>query len=241
MGNQAYDGLKQYILRKLGSPVINIEITDDQLEDCIDESIELFYEEHFNGVHVGYLPLALISGTIEYQLEDEIQEVLRIVTSDNLSFDWSGGDSLLMSSFYLGNEQYPISRNTLVDVEVYRQTVKMYANYFDVPIQFDYNALTRKLFLYVEPKENINTFLKVYKSDDGDIKKYLKDSWVKAYSTALARLQWGDNLSKYTGVNLPGGAEFNSSGIIDRAESDLERLREELEDKFSLPLDPQVG
>jgi len=241
MANSAYAGLKQYILRKLGSPIINIEISNDQLEDCIDETIEDFYEEHFDGVHVGFLPLQLTAGKIEYQLEDEIQEVLRIITSKNLSFDWSGDDSLLLSSFYLGNEQYPIYRNTLVDVEVFRQTVKMYQDYFDIPIQFNYNTTTRKLFLFAEPKVDTSTFIKVYKSDDGDIEKYLKDGWVKAYSTALARLQWGDNLSKYDNVNLPGGATFNFNGIIQRAEADIERLKEELEDKYSLPIDPQIG
>lgn len=241
MANQNYENLKQYILRKLGSPVINIEITDDQLEDCIDSAIEDFQEEHYNGTYVGYIPLQLTEGVVSYQMEDNIQEVVHILSSESLSFDWKGDDPLLISAFYLGNEHSHYFKNDLVSVEVFRQNFKMFEDYFEIPIQFDYNSASKTLYLYTEPERDVATFLKVYQSDDDKIKKYLTDGWVKEYSVALARKQWGTNLMKYNGANLPGGAEFNYQGILDMAEKDIEVLKEELEDKFSLPLTPLIG
>lgn len=241
MANQAYAELKQYILRKLGSPVINIEITDDQLEDCIDEALEDFHEEHYGGTFIGYLPFTLTAGATAYQLDDNVQEVVQIITSDDVTFNWRGDDPLLISAFYLGNEHYSLYKHDLVSVEVYRQNFKMFADYFEIPIRFDYNSTTRRLYLATEPENDMDVFLRVFQSDDDQVAGYLKDGWVKAYATALARLQWGDNLSKYDGANLPGGATFNYAGIIERAQGDIERLKEELEDKFSLPIDPQVG
>ena len=42
--------LKQYALRKLGAPVIQINVDDEQLEDSLDDAIQMFNEYHFDGV-----------------------------------------------------------------------------------------------------------------------------------------------------------------------------------------------
>ena len=42
--------LKQYALRKLGAPVIEINVDDAQLEDALDDSLQIFAEYHFDGV-----------------------------------------------------------------------------------------------------------------------------------------------------------------------------------------------
>lgn len=241
MANTAYNNLKQFIKRKLGSPVINIEITDDQLEDAIDESLNEFHENHFSGAFIGYLPLTLQENVIEYQLQDNVQEILQIISSDDLSFNWNDDEPLLLKSFYVGNENYPIYSHGVVDVEVYRQQFKLYTDYFDVPILFNYNTPSHKLFLYTQPKENLDVFLKVFHFDEDDITHYLNDKWVKKYATALARLQWGRNLMKYNGANLPGGSAFNSDGIISEAKEDIAELKEELWEKYTLPPLPQIG
>jgi len=241
MANTSYAALKQYILRKLGSPVINIELTDDQLEDCIDESVYDFRKEHMDGVHTGYLPIQLQTDITTYPLDDNIHEVLNILSSSSLAFGWHNDDPLLISSFYAGNEHISLGRESLVDVEVFRQQYKMVSDYFEVPLEFDYNSITHKIHLYAPPENTINAFIKVYMSEDDETESYLSDQWVKNYATALARLQWGDNLSKFTQVNLPGGSQFNYDGIISRAQADIEKLKEELEDEYSLPLDPEVG
>ncbi len=40
---------KEYCLRKLGKPVIEINVDDDQVEDRIDESLKYYYDYHFDG------------------------------------------------------------------------------------------------------------------------------------------------------------------------------------------------
>lgn len=241
MANPLYTTTKQYILRKLGSPIINVEISDDQLEDAIDEALHEYHEEHYDGIFTGFLPFSLVSGQTAYQLNDNVQTVTNIITTNNLAFDWKGDEPLLLKSFYLGNENMPLYQNDLIDVEVFRQQYQMFANYFDVPIEFNYNGSSNRLHLFAEPEQDVDVFLRVYMYEEDQIENYLNDRWVKGYSTALSRLQWGRNLMKYNGANLPGGAEFNSDGIIAEAKEDLEFLREELDDRYSLPIDPQVG
>ena len=49
------ENLKQYALRALGKPVIEINVDDDQLEDRIDEAIQYFTQYHYDGVKRTYL------------------------------------------------------------------------------------------------------------------------------------------------------------------------------------------
>ena len=49
------ENLKQYALRALGKPVIEINVDDDQLEDRIDEALQYFTQYHYDGVKRTYL------------------------------------------------------------------------------------------------------------------------------------------------------------------------------------------
>ena len=49
------DGLKDYCLRRLGYPVIQINVDDAQIEDRIDDALQLFSEYHFDGVEKVYI------------------------------------------------------------------------------------------------------------------------------------------------------------------------------------------
>jgi len=67
------------------------------------------------------------------------------------------------------------------------------------------------------------------------------DLWLKQYCTALIKRQWGMNLSKYDGVPMPGGVTLNGRQILDDAKEEIERLREEMQLKFELPVDMMMG
>ena len=41
---------KEYCLRKLGAPVLEINLATEQCEDIIDDALQIFYERHFDGV-----------------------------------------------------------------------------------------------------------------------------------------------------------------------------------------------
>ena len=47
--------LKEYCLRRLGYPVLEINVDDDQIEDLIDDAIQYFNERHYNGIERVFL------------------------------------------------------------------------------------------------------------------------------------------------------------------------------------------
>ena len=58
------------------------------------------------------------------------------------------------------------------------------------------------------------------------------DIFLKKYTIALFKKQWGQNLIKFEGMQLPGGATLNGRQIYDDGNTELERLDEELQLKY---------
>ena len=59
--------------------------------------------------------------------------------------------------------------------------------------------------------------------------------WVKEYALNLCKRTWGNNVGKYT-TSLVGGATLNYERIISEANTELERLENDLYDKYTAPL-----
>ena len=74
-----------------------------------------------------------------------------------------------------------------------------------------------------------------------DYNRVWNDSFLKKYTTALLKRQWGQNLLKFQGVKLPGGVELNGRQIYDDAEKDLEIIREQMSNTYELPPLDMIG
>ena len=93
-------------------------------------------------------------------------------------------------------------------------------------------------FLIIEAFKIIdpNAMTDVY--NDMFLKQYTTSlSFLKQYTTALLKEQWGMNLSKYDGVQLPGGVTLNGRAILEDARAELDKIREEMSSKYELPVD----
>ena len=67
------------------------------------------------------------------------------------------------------------------------------------------------------------------------------DRWLAEYATALIKRQWGNNLKKYDGMQMPGGLTFNGQKIYDEAEVQIKEMREQMLSSYSLPVYDMVG
>ena len=71
--------------------------------------------------------------------------------------------------------------------------------------------------------------------DPADASKVYNDWWLKKYTTALIKRQWGQNLIKFQGVMLPGGVSLNGRQIYDDAVREIEELDRELRETYETP------
>lgn len=228
--------LKGYIKRKLGYPVVNIEIDDTQLKDSIDDAFEMFSEFHCSGTDIGYIFIDVVANQSNYTMDDSVYEVLGILpTSFNLSCD---DESLLLSPFYLGN--VPGYSTDLIGIEIFRQNYENFAKYFRKELLYEFNPVTKILVIHEIPKDSFKMAIKIYKGHI-DPSTIYNDMWFKKYCVALAGMQWGVNLTKFRGGKMPGGVEFNGDEIFARYHQRKMDLEEELHDRFEEPPDPMVG
>ena len=67
------------------------------------------------------------------------------------------------------------------------------------------------------------------------------DAWLKKYCTALIKQQWGNNLKKFEGVQMPGGVTLNGQKIYDEATEEIQQLKEEVQNTYQEPIDFFTG
>ena len=76
--------LKQYCLRNLGKPVIDINVDDDQVEDRIDEALQYFAQYHVDGVERMYLKYLVTEADITRMTTDASESV----TDNSVTTAW---------------------------------------------------------------------------------------------------------------------------------------------------------
>ena len=67
------------------------------------------------------------------------------------------------------------------------------------------------------------------------------DIYLKRYTTALIKRQWGANLSKFEGVQMLGGVTLNGAKLFEEAQADIEKLEEQIQLAYELPPNYMIG
>ena len=241
--------LKEYCLRKLGYPVVEINVDDQQVEDRIDDAIEHFTEYHFDGVETRYLKHQIVADDITNGYLD-MDQVDPSVVSVVRAFQFGSG----AAGNFLG-VKYQMAFNDFYGlrgggtIQYYDQVMRhmqMISDYLTPEKKIRFNRVTNKLFLDMDWSESVTVgdylMFECYVTVDGETYKELyNDRFLKEYSAALIKRQWGSNLSKFEGMQLPGGVQFNGQQMFQDAQEEIRRLEDEMSLKYELPPDFMTG
>lgn len=226
--------LKQEILIRLGSPVINIELADTQMDVYIKDAVDKFIETHMDGVDEGYIIFELTKDVLEYTIPTNIHSISDV---QGVSSSLIKDEPLLLQSFIMTDFLYG-SPVDLPSLEIWKQDIKNFQSYFSNKKRFEFNATTHKLKIFnADVSESV--MLKVQISPTSE--EIYNNSWFKKYVTCLCKLAWGKNISKYVGGSLPGGVSLNYDLIISEAKEEKLQLEEELFMMYQEPIDFLVG
>lgn len=234
----------QNCLRRLGAPVIEINVSPDQIEDRVDEAISFWKEYHFDGTEKLYYSYQVTATDItnEYiTLPEEIIGVVRV-----LSFAQTAMSSGMFSAqyqFMLNNanqmsgnvKDYWTAMENLQFMDYILNGLPMirFHRHNDIlRLDTNWTKLTAGDYIVIECYQEMSpeTYSDAW-----------KDKWLLRYTTALIKRQWGINLSKYEGMTLPGGVSFNGSKYYDDAVAEISQLEEEMLVSYSLPPDMMQG
>jgi hypothetical protein len=252
---QTKSQFKQYILRQLGSPVVNIEITDDQLDDAIDNALELFMQQAYSGVTERYVALELVAGTQSYMLPYDMFAVLEIKSLEMGGLTNSAPSNIFSMNQFIASDLYRGSgKIDLLSYEMTNELISTLDLMFSKKITFDFNCVSKELYLFENPTsservlvhaymKNVPTYVTNPVAGEPDIEgtNIYNELIVKNLASSYARRQWADNLMKYNGSALPNGLVIDVPSISARADADIIKYELEIEEVYSLPCDWFIG
>jgi len=261
------ENLKQYALRALGKPVIEINVDDDQLEDRIDEALQYFSQYHYDGIVRTYLKYqytaadkARILGTTSETatknsvstswVEDNAYIVVpeSIISVINIfPFSDKGNLNLFDVRYQLRlNDLYDFSSTSIINYDVVLRHLDFLDHVLvgEKPMRF--NQHQNRLYIDMDWSEDLKVdeylVIEAYrKLDPETYTDVYNDIFLKRYVTALFKKQWGANLSKIDGVAMLGGVTLNGRQIYSEALQDIEKLEDEIRKSYELNPAMMIG
>ena len=224
------NSFKEYCLRKLGKPVIEINVDDDQVEDRIDEALRYYWDYHFDGTDKIYY---------KYQITQQDKDNKYVTVPENIIgvvniFDMGsalGTNNLFNIRYQIAlNDLYTLTSVSMVPYYMALQHVQFLEQMLVGKQPIRYNRIINKLYIDMDwSLLNIGDYVIVeaYQVVDPDV--YVKgynERLLQNYAAALLKEQWGTNLKKFGGMQLPGGITFNGQQIYDegvRERADIEK------------------
>ena len=255
------DGLKQYALRALGKPVIEINVDDQQVDDRIDEALQYYAQFHYDAVRRTYLKYKYTQAD-KNRITGEGTEVATQGTSTSTTYEEDRNyliipDSIISiinifpfsdkGNLNLFDVRYQMRLNDLYDFSstsiINYDIVLRHLDFLDhilvgeKPLRF--NQHDNRLYIDMDWENDLSVgeyiVIEAYRKLDPDTyTDVYNDIWLKRYTTALVKKQWGANLSKFNGVAMIGGVTLNGQQIYSEALQDVEKLETEIRSSFEL-------
>lgn len=237
---------KDYCLRRLGFPVIEINVDDDQVEDRINDALQYYQDYHFDAVEKIYIKHVITQEDIDNMYLPISPLVTGITRIFPLS-DSQATTNMFDLRYQLRlHELYDFTSASYVNYTLTMQHLRTLELLFtgEIPIRFQrhQNRLYVDWAWGTDGKIGQIVIAEGYSIIDPDTyTEVWNDRWLKEYATLLIKRQWGENLKKFAGVQLPGGVTLNGDKIFQEASAEIERLEREMETNFSLPVEWIMG
>lgn len=231
-GMQFYtiDDFRNYIKRQLGSPVINIEIADEQIDDIIFDSVQVLQKyDYEDGNYDSYLILTLIPGVSAYSLSGSDVEAVYDFTlstgTGGINTLFSPQNMILGSDFSVLGGSQAGGGMSLANYQISMTYIKEINAMFSVRYRVNYMPASQRLFLTPTPQVSGIGLLSVYRNETA-LALYSNPN-VKKLAIAKTKKLWGLHLKKY-GISLPGGGSINGQAIYDEGKDEEREAMEDI-------------
>ena len=261
---------KSYCLRALGFGVIDINVSDDQADDRIDEALQYFAQYHYDGIEKMYLKYQVTADDITRAASNTTTTATDTVDSSVTASFGEGNGYIPMPSSVVSvlnifpfddqatnnmfdiryqlrlNDLYDFSSTSIIHYQMTMQQLDFLSHILvgEKPVRF--NQHQNRLYIDMDWANDVSVgdylIIECYrKIDPATYTDIFDDIYLKRYATALIKRQWGANLSKFNGVAMLGGVTMNGETIYSQAQEELEKLEEQIQLSFETPIDYMVG
>jgi hypothetical protein len=305
-----------YCLRRLGWPVIDINVDDDQVQDRIDDALQFYHDYHFDGTEKLFMKHKITQEDIDRRwifCPDAVIFVTGVLPFDDSSSSINMFDLRYQLRLH---DLYDFTSVSYVSYEITMQHLRTLNLLFSGTPQFRFNRHQNKLFLDIDWSSDLQVgeyvIVECYRRMEPDtitlsgtanltsgskivtgtnskfdsefvendfvsfngtnlqvrkinsptelelvypatasvsnsaitlegVSDVWNDRFLKQYATAKIKYQWGSNLSKFAGIQMPGGVTFDGVRIMDESRAEIEKLEEEMHSLNVLPSDMFIG
>lgn len=307
---------KDYCLRRLGHPVIQINVDDDQVEDRIDDALQFFHDYHFDGCEkifmkhkitdddiqrgwiycpeavisvIGVLPFNQSSSStnmfdMRYQLR--LHDLYDFTSVSYVSYEITMQHITTLNMLFSGTPQYRFNRHLdklfldidwtrdvlpgeFVVIECYRKldpdtftiggtaqistssntvigTGTVFSRDIVIGDEVTFGAESRRV-LSIEGDTSLGVSAPFSSNTSGvtmtksGVSDVWNDRFLKQYATAKIKEQWGSNMKKFGGIQMPGGVTLNGKEIYDEAVAEIDKVEQDMQSYNVLPNDMFIG
>ena len=264
---------KSYCLRALGDGVIDINISDDQADDRIDEALQYFAQYHYDGIEKVYLKHLVTSAEITRARSDASttgtdtvdnditatwkegknfiplpSAVISVIQVWPLSDTGAGSSNMFDVRYQLRlNDMFDLSSTSVMHYQMTMDNLDLIEHILvgETPIRF--NQHQNRLYIDADWENDFTAdvdyiIAECYrKIDPTTYTDIYDDIYLKRYATALIKKQWGANLSKFNGVTMLGGVTMNGETLYTQALEEQNKLEEDIQLAFELPVNYMIG
>lgn len=307
--------LVDYCLRRLGFPVIEINVDDDQVSDRMDDALQFWYEYHFDGRQKIFISHQITGDTVRLASGDTgnylVGEFITGAsgratifsidsatdfTVENMQGVFVAGENVVGSQSEFtsalsatdpytagdtGKEYIPVGDGVLSVTRMFNFGGSANGSIrgselFDIMYQFRmndmYNLLGADMTYYAMVQSHLSTlemmlvnqrqirfnrkmnrihidtlWSKTFSPGDWvvfeayaivdptEFSEVYDDMFLKKYATALIKRQWGENMKKFGGIQLPGGVTLNGEKIYEESVEEINQIEEDMQLKYELP------
>ena len=305
-----------YCKRRLGFPVIDINVDDDQISDRVDDALQFFEDYHFDGVEKMYMKHLITQADIDRRwiyCPDAVTYVVGMFPFDDSNSSINMFDLRYQLRLH---DLYDFTSVSYVSYEITMQHIRTLNLLFSGTPQIRFNRKQNKIFLDIDWSRDISVgnyvVIDCYRAIrpatitltgtgtavttantitgtntvfdqellEGDIitldgqelqvskitsptslstigpvatnvtngvltkpgnSEVWNDRFLKRYATALIKYQWGSNLSKFAGIQMPGGVTLDGVRIMTEAKEEMDKIEEDMYNFNSLPSEIFTG
>ena len=236
---------KEWCLRKLGKPVIEINVDLDQVDDRVDEALSYYWDYHFDGTERTFFKHQVTSDDRTNGYVTVPENIIGVVNLFDIGDSLSTNNLFNIRYQFALNEIYDLSNYNLSNYYMAMQHIQFLEEMLVGKQPLRYNRHVNKLYIDMDwAKVDVGNYIIAEAYNIVDPNTYAdvwKDRWLQNYATAKIKYQWGSNLTKFEGMQLPGGVTFNGTQILQDALEEIRRLEEEMIVSYSLPVMDMIG
>ena len=305
-----------YCKRRLGFPVIDINVDDDQISDRVDDALQFFEDYHFDGVEKMYMKHLITQADIDRRwiyCPDAVTYVVGMFPFDDSNASINMFDLRYQLRLH---DLYDFTSVSYVSYEITMQHIRTLNLMFSGTPQIRFNRKQNKIFLDIDWSRDVSVgdyvVIDCYRAIrpatitltgtgtavttantitgtgtifdqellEGDVitlggqelqvnqitsptslttigpvttnvtngvltkpgnSEVFNDRFLKRYATALIKYQWGSNLSKFAGIQMPGGVTLDGVRIMTEAKEEMDKIEDEIYNFNSLPSEIFTG